>query len=200
MGLHFFHDPSAVDLDGFLDRAEDLGGLFIEVASDHIVEDLAFARGEALEASFDGLEFGVLGGGGLALGEGASEGGEEILGIDGFGEEVDRSGFHGGGAVGDIGAPAEEDNGEKIVLVAENFLEFEAVDLGEGEVEQGTAGGWVDGIGEKLLSRSKQFYGIAFGAEEAADRLANEGVVIDDENCFGWCGHGLEWVMEGREK
>ena len=200
MGLHLFHDPSAVDLDGFFDGAEDLGGLFIEVASDDIVEDLAFARGEALEASFDGLEFGVLGGGGLALSEGASNGGEEIIGIDGFGEEVDGPGFHGGGAVWDIGAPAEEDNGEKILLVAENFLEFEAVDLGEGEVEQGTAGGWVDGIGEKLLSRSKQFYGIAFGAEEAADRLANEGVVIDDENCFGWCGHGLEWVMEGREK
>ena len=70
-----------------------------------------------------------------------------------LGEKVDRAGLHGFDGAGDIAAPAEEDDGPRIVRFDQGALQLQAAQAGHGKIDEDAAGRADATLLEKLARR-----------------------------------------------
>ena len=184
VGLHFFHDVAAVELDGDFAEAEFGGDLFVEVPGVDEPEDIEFAGGEAAIA---GSDFVALAAGGLEAGvevEGLLDGDHEFLGKEGLGEEFECAGLHDFADGGDVAVGGEEDDGDIDGAAVELLLEVDAGEAGEADIEEEAAVTVGLPGGEERLSGREAEGADGGGGEQVGEAFAHGGVVIDDED--GW--------------
>ena len=175
--------------------AEDRGDFGIGFAAGDPEEDFGFAWREAetferLAGGFGGV--GAARGGGDAAAETGVDGGDEVVGFDGFGEIVVGAEVHAGADVALL-APAGEKDERKVGgrgFLSQRFQYAMAVHLGHGDVAHHEIGLFAAGEVDALAAVSRFEDGEAFGDQEIGKLAAQFRFVVDDENSLhgrgGW--------------
>jgi hypothetical protein len=113
---------------------------------------------------------------------GAAHGGVERLEVDGLLEEVGGAGAHGADGGGDVGVAGEEEDGHVRVVGPQRLEEREAVRVGEAHVGEHHVGRVRRGGLPSLGGGAGGARDVAERREEVGERLADRGVVVDDED------------------
>jgi len=190
----FFHDAGTVGFDGVEAEAELSGDLLIAIAFGEELVDVAFTFGEQIEAIVrggveDGLEEESADGRAeetLAAGDG--EDGFDEFGFEAILEDIAASAFADGAEdVAFVGVHAEHEDGDGGVEAMQLGEGFEAVEALHADVEEDEIGGILtsefDGFGAGAGFGDDEEGGMGF--EDAADALADEGVIVGEEDAVG---------------
>ena len=103
-------------------------------------------------------------------------------------QEIDRSCFHSPDRHGDVSVARYHDNGDVNIRFNQLSLEVEAAHSGQPDVEHNTTRRRGELVLQEFRSRAEQSGLKTDRSKQAAQRLANLRVVIDDEN---------DWHLEG---
>src|SRR5271157_876505 len=170
-----------MDFYGNLADAHLVGDLLIETASHNQGHHLPLTGGQGLEARPQpGQSFFVLQPSAVAR-KAELDGVQQILVAEGLGQELDRATLHRLDGHRDVAVPGDEDDRELDVRGGEFSLKVEAASPRQPDIEH-QAGGSVRPSGlEEFIYRSEQLRLQPDGSEQAADRLPDCGIVVDDD-------------------
>ena len=118
-----------------------------------------------------------------------TDGGEESLVAERFGQERETIRGQGFFAHGPIAMAADDDHGQAGSAGSEAALQLEAAHVGEAHVEDQARGTRGQRMSEKLRGRGERADIVAFGPEETAQRSPNREIVVDHED------EPAEWVQ-----
>src|SRR5437879_5122149 len=146
----FLHHPAAVDLDGFFDRTQIPGNLLVEPTCRHMRKHFAFARCQGTDLRLDRFHLGMkptrLGVPGFRTGYSF----EQILVLYGLGQEIDRPGFHGAHAGGNVAFAGDEHDRTMITAgYGQRALNLQTIKVGHRDIEYGAAGNGPGGLVEE---------------------------------------------------
>lgn len=187
MEVQFFHDAAAVGVDGVDGQVEGRRDFFVRFAFGDHLQDFALAGTEEIEGVGD--VFAVVGedrirdGGteiAFASGDGA-DGGEEID-VDGVLEEVAAgAGAEDFADVDRIFVHAEGEDAGLRVLLHDAAGGFDAVEFGHGDIHDNHVGLQFAAhrYGVAAVAGFANNFHVGLGAEDHAEALADDGVVID---------------------
>jgi hypothetical protein len=187
--LHFFHHAAPVFLDGALGIAEPVGDLLVEQALHHQREHFPLARGQRGHPFGHALLVGMLAQRAVVARDGPVDGVEQVGRGDRLGQEVFGAGLDRLHAHGDVGAAAEEHDGQRAVHADQVLLQLQAGQAWHMHVEQDAARsrrrrGALEAGGRVVHGDLE-----AGPCQQARQRAAQRGVVIDDVN--GNAGAGV---------
>src|SRR6266480_6400898 len=158
-----------MDLDRLLDRAEVAGNLFVQFASDYVLEHFALTRCECGQARADFGKFGLLTPTVPIFLNRHTNGCKQVFIVDRFGEEITRAVFHRLNALWNISGTCQENNGQETACLGEDVLELEPIQSGHGEVEHKTTHYLGIVLRQKLLCRRKGGHSNASRMQQARD-------------------------------
>src|SRR6185369_16566979 len=173
---------SALLLDGGFARPEVGGDLLVEQTGDNPGHHVPLARRQRGVASAERRELLPLLTGGAIAFDGLANRIEQILLAKRLREELDRPGLHGPDRHGDVAVAGEEDDRQGRVGAGELSLQVEAAQPREAHVEDKTSRRIDSGPLQECLSAREDLDRQAHGGEEPPERVADGGVVIDDED------------------
>ena len=169
-------------LDGDLAGAELGGDLLVQHARHHQAHDLALARrqqvvpfAQAREILFafprDAVEI-----------QGLLDSVQQVLLPEGLRQELHRSRFHRLHAHGNVAMTGEEDDGNMNARLGQVLLYVEPADARKPHVQNQAARTVRAPVLEELLRARKGFRLQPHRFQQSLDRLADPGVVVDDEH------------------
>jgi len=180
--------------DGVEAEAELGGDFLVAIAFGEELVEVAFAFGEQIEAIVGGgVEDGLVeesadGGTEEAVAAGDGEDGFDEFGFEAILEDIAASAFPDGAEdVAFVGVHAEHEDGDGGVEAMQLGEGFEAVEALHADVEEDKVGevfaGEIDGFGAGAGFSDDEEGGVGF--EDAADALADEGVIVGEKDAVG---------------
>src|SRR6476619_2476334 len=128
-----------MDFDRLLDGAQLSGNLFVQFASNDVLEHFAFAGRERGQTRADFEKFRLLSTKGVVFLNRYTNGCKQVLIVHRFGEEITRAAFHRLHALRNVTVSGQKNNGQATASVGENALQFQAADGRHSEIEHETA-------------------------------------------------------------
>jgi hypothetical protein len=182
LGLHLAHHLATVDPYGNLADADVAGNLLIHAALHDLTHYLAFARGQRLEAlSKRGQRRFFLASGTVTC-KTELDRIEQVLIAERLRQKLDRSSLHGLNRHGNVAVPGDEDNRQMNVRGRKLSLEIKPTSPGQSYVEH-EAGRSVRAPGlQKFRHRRQRFHLQTDRSQQAAKRLSDRRIVIDDDD------------------
>src|SRR6516162_2810873 len=180
--LHLLHDATAMDLDGFLGRAQLGSDLLVEHAGRDQLEHLSLARGEAREATNELLVFTMLGTTFRVPEDRLLHRGHQLCAVHWLRQEAHRARLHRLHGGGNVALTGDKDDSPIAATLEQCALQLETAHLRHAQVGDQAAGSLCIVRLEKLRGRSP-------GAHDETARLqhASQGedhclVVIQQED------------------
>ena len=141
-GLHlqFFHNATAMHLNGLFGGAQFCGGLLVEKATEKALQDFAFAAGERIEAVADVVQFVAFPLRVTFLEDGFMNELKEVLLMKRRDEKVKGAGLNDFDAGRDIGMAGNKNHGQARMSFVEVLLNCHAVAAGQVKINDGARG------------------------------------------------------------
>ena len=176
---HFRHDASPMHLDGFFSDSQVVGNLLVQPALDNPRKNLALAVRESGETSFDRPEFlSFLPEPAIRFNGGADRR-DQVMGLDGLGEEVHRPVLHCSHAGRNIPLPGDEYDWTVAAGVQQCLLQLKTGHVWHDNIRN-------DAAGTVRVVLTQEFGGGQKGSDlksrqtqQACQRLENSGVIVD---------------------
>jgi hypothetical protein len=185
----FAEDLAVGDDFAAVDEEEAQEGVFLGGEVDFLASAADEAGGEVDFDIAKGDDGRFVGGAGAA--KDGADAGEEFAAAEGFGEVVVGAGVEGGDFVFFAVADGEDEDGD-LGPFAEAAEDFEAVEIGEAEVEDDGFGLKGGGFGEAEGAGFGFMDGEAAGLEGEAEEAADLHFVVNDEEARGGSSHSVE--------
>src|SRR5262249_13256492 len=191
-----------MDLDRDLAETEGAGDLLIHQARRDQRHDLVFATGQP----FDRLAPGPIRLVALAVvfvaPEGCSHGIQHVLIAKRLGKEVDGTRLHGAHRHGYVAMPRHEDDRDADIRLLELGLEIQSAYAGQPDIEHQAARPLGSLVLKEFGGGSEKLDLQVDRAEQAVQRLAYRGIVVDDEDpahavFSAWDGRAMRKVAPG---
>src|SRR6202035_3180440 len=181
-GLHLSHDLAAVDFYSDLADADVVGDLFVKAAGHHQGHYLTLAGGEGLEARPQrGDRRFILQPRAISR-EAQLDRVQQVLIAERLGQELDRSSLYRLDGHRDVAVSGDEDDRNVNVRRRQLSLKIETTSAGQSDIEHEAGGSVRAPFAQKFGNRSQGLGLQADGPDQAAERLADPRVVIDDDD------------------
>src|SRR5215470_5255592 len=123
--LHLLHDPTAMDLDGFLGRTQLGRDLLVEHSRCHELEDLPLTRGETCEAADEIIALALLRTYLRIPEDRLLHGCDELRALYGLGQKAHRAGLHRPHRRRDVALSGDEDDRPIAATLEQRALQLE---------------------------------------------------------------------------
>jgi len=181
-GLHLSHDLAAMNFYSGLADADVVRDLLVEAASHDQGHNLTLAGGEGLEARPQrGDCLFVLQPRAISL-EAQLDRVQQVLIAERFCQELDRSSFYRLDGHRDVAMSGDEDDRNVNVGRRELSLKIETTSAGQSDIEDEARGAVRAPFAQEFGNRSQGLGLHADRSDQAAERLADPRVVIDDDD------------------
>src|ERR1043166_709862 len=127
-----------MDFDRLLDGAEVAGNLFVQFASDDIIEHFAFTRCERGQALANFGKLALLPAKREVFLKRRMNGYKQLFIIDGLGEKISGAVLHRLDTLGNVTFARQKNNWKEASFIGEDALEFKAIDGRHGKIEHET--------------------------------------------------------------
>src|SRR5262245_10885390 len=189
LGLHLFHDLRPVRLDRALGGSQGGRDLLVQAAGHDEVEDLSLP-GSELRESLRQLPAPAVGFRHRLLPyESLPDRFEQLLALDGLGQEVRGALAHRADALGDVDMARQEDHGQAVATLGHGLVELESARAGHAHIEEDAAGPVAGGLEKEVSSGAVGPDLVSARTEQPRDGRPKGRVVVDDVDDGGLAAH-----------